>query len=947
MFNKSYVPLGIKTDYSIRKSLIKSGELALYLKKLGFTSAGLVDDNFSGHLSFYQSLMHEGIKPLIGLEVLQSSNLSPLYLFAGSNQGYLELVSILNRYFDNSKEKAVLPRGLKLTSEVSLIYPLNQSMNLTPPLDAARAFIGVDSGTKPELLELASRHGKVIFFEIISVLLESDLNFFNAYSGETNTYLKSESELKNLPPEILSATRDFADYCSFDMQKYISEVCYQLQPVPDQEFRDAVNLVSLDHGLQPEVITAELNWLSYNGLLRIFKLFYQIALYFTDNKILSSPLSGKFSGLKISYALGLNHFNLDFPMSFPSNHGLDFQINLAASKKERFLEYLRRLLPEDSLVYPLSFTHFQQYSSTREVGKNLDVPYYIADKISRKSDFSNFNLPIPREKLEKFLHFQEIFKKMVHYTARHSNAILLIPAEKNCLLPLPSDGDKRYCQFDKDVLDLLKLPKISVTGQKILDIIQDTLDLIRKKRDLILKPFDFNPADSKVYQTMIKEPFGIFFLETPRAAKLLKLIHPGCLEELLLVIGSLISGIEIRKTLTRKCFGQIIGRFHFQLIFVDHLQAIFRELGFENDSLYILEHLKKGQLPPETREKFLTALHSRVGDEAQDFFDDMCSAGPRLVSLHDICNHALLAYQTAFLKHHFFPEFMTCLLCSDCGNLQRVRRYSEVLKDKGYKFLPPDTQYSESNFTLTKNGIRIGLDNIIKSENAKCLSFEDLRDNRKAIEMHVDLCWELQKFGFFLSKHPLKKISDWIYFFPHLTISEFLTGSRQKFSGPLCLIDQSVKITKSGNRYLEYIFSDSKDEIRASQVNPEQILERSCCYYVEGEKYLKNSDQMLNLDRAVPFLEFIGITPVCFLISPDLNDNDLSKLLEFIKLHPGEQESLLIYTEQNQQIVMKTDAKVKLLPRDIKVLRRIIGVEASYLNPALGLEWIVPRNESL
>ena len=50
-----YIPLGVKTDYSLLKSLIRIPELIKYLNDKNITAAAILDDNLFGSMCFYKS----------------------------------------------------------------------------------------------------------------------------------------------------------------------------------------------------------------------------------------------------------------------------------------------------------------------------------------------------------------------------------------------------------------------------------------------------------------------------------------------------------------------------------------------------------------------------------------------------------------------------------------------------------------------------------------------------------------------------------------------------------------------------------------------------------------------------------------------------------------------------------------------------------------------------
>lgn len=64
-----YVPLQVKTSYSILESLNRIKELVLRAKELSYQSLAITDNNnMFGVMEFYQECNGNGIKPIIGIE---------------------------------------------------------------------------------------------------------------------------------------------------------------------------------------------------------------------------------------------------------------------------------------------------------------------------------------------------------------------------------------------------------------------------------------------------------------------------------------------------------------------------------------------------------------------------------------------------------------------------------------------------------------------------------------------------------------------------------------------------------------------------------------------------------------------------------------------------------------------------------------------------------------
>ena len=87
-----YIPLGIKTDYSLLSSLIKIKELPSFFAAKNINTLGILDDNLWGVIEFYDTCVAANIKPIVGLKVL--INEKPVYLYAKNYLGYQNLLKI-------------------------------------------------------------------------------------------------------------------------------------------------------------------------------------------------------------------------------------------------------------------------------------------------------------------------------------------------------------------------------------------------------------------------------------------------------------------------------------------------------------------------------------------------------------------------------------------------------------------------------------------------------------------------------------------------------------------------------------------------------------------------------------------------------------------------------------------------------------------------------------
>ena len=105
---------------------------------------------------------------------------------------------------------------------------------------------------------------------------------------------------------------------------------------------------------------------------------------------------------------------------------------------------------------------------------------------------------------------------------------------------------------------------------------------------------------------------------------------------------------------------------------------------------------------------------------------------------HAAC-YAVVAYQTAYLKHYYPSEFMAAMLNSFLGDGARAALYIQYCRDQGIRVLPPHVNFSGENFTVEADGaIRFGMAAVknvgvsaaraIAEERRRGGLFEDLHD---------------------------------------------------------------------------------------------------------------------------------------------------------------------------------------------------------------------------
>ena len=94
---------------------------------------------------------------------------------------------------------------------------------------------------------------------------------------------------------------------------------------------------------------------------------------------------------------------------------------------------------------------------------------------------------------------------------------------------------------------------------------------------------------------------------------------------------------------------------------------------------------------------------------ANKIFDEMAEFAKYAFNKSHAAAYAVVAYQTAYLKTYYPPEFMAATLNSFLGNLDKVPEYIDECKRLNIEILKPDINKSYTKFAVYGDKIRFGL----------------------------------------------------------------------------------------------------------------------------------------------------------------------------------------------------------------------------------------------
>lgn len=135
------------------------------------------------------------------------------------------------------------------------------------------------------------------------------------------------------------------------------------------------------------------------------------------------------------------------------------------------------------------------------------------------------------------------------------------------------------------------------------------------------------------------------------------------------------------------------------------------------------------------------ALRRGVPEAAANrIFDEMMDFASYAFNKSHAAAYAVLAYRTAYLKHHYPVEFMTALINSFMGSSDKVAEYVYSARRQGIRVLPPDINKSRARFSVENGCIRFGLAAVRGVGTAVMQDMVASRERDGAFQTFFDFC---------------------------------------------------------------------------------------------------------------------------------------------------------------------------------------------------------------
>ncbi len=472
---------------------------------------------------------------------------------------------------------------------------------------------------------------------------------------------------------------------------------------------------------------------------------------------------GSAAGSIVAYALEISLID-------PLEHGLiferflnpdrvsmpDIDLDFQDDKRYKMMEYCAQKYGEDRVASIITFGKLKARAAVRDVGRVLDIPLSEVDRIAKLIPPMPLDITISQA-LEQSNDLQQIYKsaewakelldtaKEVEGSLRnagtHAAGVVITDKPVVEYIPLHRPTSQSLdtpihavTQFEMSTIDKLGLLKVDFLGLASLTIMQRCCEMITERHGVKLN-LDNIPLDDPEVFKMLGEgnTAGVFQLEGSGMTRWIKemkpkdlsnvtamvaLYRPGPMEFIPIYINRMHGKEE--PTYTHEALREILEETYGITVYQEQIMRTAMDLGgysaSEADFLRKAVAKKNEKELLENRERFVNGAGEKgiPVEAAEEIFRHWETFARYGFNKGHAADYAVLAVETAYLKHYYTVEYMAALISVYQNDTDRVAFYVQDAINQGIEVLPPDVNHSYYDFSIEDDlgdgsAIRFGL----------------------------------------------------------------------------------------------------------------------------------------------------------------------------------------------------------------------------------------------
>jgi DNA polymerase III subunit alpha len=589
-------------------------------------------------------------------------------------------------------------------------------------------------------------------------------------------YFKSQEVMEKAfsqYPEALANTMKIAEMCNVEIETGTyhfpvftppdeMEINQYFETLCERGFKDRMERIrsaydAFDEALEQtynERLLYEIDVIKRIGFAGYFLIVSDFIKYAKSQGIPVGPGRGSAAGSLVAYCLTITDIDpIKYDLIFerflnPERVTMpDIDVDFCKKRRDEVIKYVTEKYGKDNVAQIITFGTMQSKAAVRDVGRALGIAYAEVDKIAKLivSGENGIEKAIgdePQlgdayrndERTKELLDNAMVLEGLARHASTHAAGIVIANKHLSEYLPLyKGSKGEIITQFSMTTIEKIGLIKIDFLGLETLTIMDEAIKLL-KGQGIDLDIGNIPLDDRKTYDLLSAgNTSGVFQLESRGMKDLLTKLRPAMFEDIMPLIalyrpGPLKSGMvdefikrrnnpSLVKYETPLLEG-VLKDTYGVIIYQEQIMKIATVLAkFSIKDADALRKAMSKKVPEQIeayKERFITGATANgvALQAAQKIYDVILQFGEYGFNKSHSTAYGLIAYQTAYLKAHYYVSYFAAILTSEVNDTDKMVKYVTECREDGIEILPPDINKSEKSFTVVDNKIRFGLSGV-------------------------------------------------------------------------------------------------------------------------------------------------------------------------------------------------------------------------------------------
>ena len=473
------------------------------------------------------------------------------------------------------------------------------------------------------------------------------------------------------------------------------------------------------------------------------------------------PGRGSAAGSAVAYCLGITKIDpIAYDLLFerflnPDRISLpDIDVDFDDDGRGRVLNWVTEKYGQEKVAHIITYGTMATKLAIKDVARVQKLPLSESDRLCKlvpdKIPDKKMNLPnaiayvpelqaaevSPDPILRDTIKYAKMLEGNVRNTGVHACGTIICRDDITDWVPVSTADDKEtgekmlVTQYEGSVIEDTGLIKMDFLGLKTLSIIKEAIENIKHSKGIILDIDEVDISDPPTYALYSEgRTIGTFQFESAGMQKYLRELEPSTFEDLIAMNALYRPGpmdyipdfidrkhgrkpieydIPIMEKYLKDTYG--ITVYQEQVMLLSRLLADFTR--GESDALRKAMGKKLRDKLDHMKPKFIEG--GRKNGHDPKVLEKIWTDWEKFASYafnksHATC-YSWVAYQTAYLKANYPPEYMAAVMSRSLSNITDITKLMDECKAMGIQTLGPDVNESNLKFTVNHDGnIRFGL----------------------------------------------------------------------------------------------------------------------------------------------------------------------------------------------------------------------------------------------